>query len=188
MPTEILNSGPIIAAFDVATACGACDGRPGTQPRVWTWHLGDAGASRAYKLAYFRRLVDAYLAEALPDRLVYEKPLNIRIALKLGASDDQVSLLRGAIGVLESCAANAGVPFIEGISVQDARQHLTGQRTFPKARKGQPSLAKQAVMQRAAMLGVACENDNESDAFAIWSMDCARANPRLAHLNTPLFR
>ena len=193
--SEILPGGPMIAAFDVATAVGCCDGRTGARvPRVWTWHLDDAGKVRAYRLAFLRRLFDAYFAEGKPDRVVYERPLPLGVIMsaKKGSgfvvSDDQLMFLRGAIGVLESCAANAGIPVIEAISVQDARQHLTGQRTYPKAKKGQPSPAKLAVQERARVLGVACETFDEADAFAIWSYDVARANPRLAHLNTPLFR
>lgn len=192
---EILPGGPLITAFDVATAVGCCDGRTGVRvPRVWTWRLDDAGKARPYRLAFLRRLLDAYFAEGKPDRVVYEKPMPLGAIMnakpKSGfvVSDDQMMFLRGAIGVLESCAANAGIPLIEGISVQDARQHLTGQRRFERPAKGQPSPAKLAVQRIAGTLGIVCETLDEADAFALWEYDRARANPRLAHITAPLFR
>lgn len=177
---------PFIAGFDIATATGVCDGPVGGKPRVFTWHLDDAGTARPVKLAYFRRLCDQYFTEVKLDAVYFEKALNIRIALKIGASDEQVSLLRGLIGVFESCAANAGIPIIEGIDVQDARQSLTGQRTFDKV--AGKSTAKDAVMRVAATMGVSVDDEHQADAYAIWWRAGALHNPRLAHLSTPLFR
>ena len=176
---------PFIAAFDVASAVGACDGIVGRKPRVWTWFLDDAGKSRAIKLCYLRRLLDEYFAAVHVDAIYYEKPVNIRVLMKIGATDETVALLHGAVGVLEASAAHHGVSIIEPVSVQDARQALTGQRTFKRV-KGK-STAKDAIMDTARMLGVDVATDHEADAYAVWWFACAKHNPRLAHLSQPLF-
>jgi hypothetical protein len=172
----------LIAAFDIATATGVCDGAPGSAPRVFTWYLDDGGQSRAHKLCYFRRLLDKYFAEEQGITAVYyEAPVNIGVMMKIGATDKVIALLRGAVGVFESCAINAGIPVVEAVSIQDARQALTGKRTFKKG------TAKNAIMQTAKMMGVKVETDHEADAYAVWWYACARQNPRIAHLSQPLF-
>jgi hypothetical protein len=103
--------------------------------------------------------------------------------MQIGATEDTVALLRGAIGVLEATAAEAGVHRIQAVSVQDARQSLTGRRTFAKGGE-----AKLAVLSAAKSMGVDCKTDHEADSYAVWWYAAAMHNPRLAHLSTPLFR
>ena len=110
----------------------------------------------------------------------------IAVASRVGATEQVMLLLRGAIGVLESRAYNAGVSDIGSFSVHDARKHLTGQRTFPKDAKGK-NTAKAEVMKVARMLGVTVSDDNQADAFAGWSYTCGLLNPRYALAITPLF-
>lgn len=165
-----------ISAFDFATTVGVCDGRIGEKPRHFTWFLEDAGEGRPLRLALFRQFCDAYFAEYRPDVVCYEKPLPIAIAVRIGAAEDVVLMLRGGLGVLESCAAIAGVKRIESIGVQDARKHFTGQRTFKKGE------AKAAVMRACSAMGYKVANADEADAVAIWSLACARENPASADL------
>jgi hypothetical protein len=174
-----------IAAFDIATAVGACDGLVGARPRVWTWWLDDAGKSRPIKLCYFRRLLDEYFSSVHVDAVYYEAPMNLRAMMSMGTSDDTIALLRGAVGVIESCAAHHGVQVIESVPVQDARQALTGKRTFAKV-KGK-NAAKEAIMATARMMGVDVATDHEADAYAVYWYACAKHNPRIAHLVTELF-
>jgi hypothetical protein len=148
--------------------------------------MREVGPSRARRLLYFSDLCDAFFSRHAIDVLRYEAPMPIAVASKIGASEETMLLLRGMVGVLECCGARAGIFDINSFSVQDARKHLTGQRTFPKNAKGK-SAAKAAVMIMARTLGADCKNDNESDAYAGWSYTCALLNPRLAHLVTPLF-
>lgn len=170
-----------IAAFDVATACGCADGSPGGgPPRLWTWYLDDAGDGRARRLAYLRRYLDAYFAETRVDEVVIEKPMGIAIIAAMMAkkifrtSEDVLLTLRGAIGVVECCAAFAGVPAVRLIDIKDARGHLVGQRTF------KDSDAKAATMRACQALRWAPEDDNQADAAAMWSLACGQQNPRLA--------
>jgi hypothetical protein len=176
---------PFIASFDIATAVGVCHGNVGAHPAVFSWFLDDAGKARALKLCYFRRLLDKYFEGTVVDAVYYEAPVNVRVLMKIGATDETVSLLRGAVGVLEASAIHAGIQTVEPVNVQSARQALTGQRRFAKI-KGK-SMAKDAVMAQTKLMGVTAGNDHEADAYAIWWYASALHNPRLAHLSQPLF-
>jgi hypothetical protein len=185
-----MTEAPVIAAFDVATRTGVCFGRVGCKrPTLATWDMRSAGPGRPARLDwFFTQLHHFFLDQGRDqpvDQIWYEAPLNIGVMNKIGANDETVSLLRGAIGVLEVAAVRAGIEHIHPFSVQAARQHLTGQRTFSKT--GGKSDAKKRVMQTARMLGIEVADDNQADAFAGWSYACGLANPRLAHLVTPLF-
>jgi len=105
---------------------------------------------------------------------------------KIGATEETLLLLRGAIGVLEAAAAKAKIEEIGSFGVQDARQHFLGQRTFPRG-KGGRSAAKDYVLIACEQMGIKVANDNESDAVCGWSYICALKNPRIAHAVTPLF-
>jgi hypothetical protein len=180
---------PFIAAFDIATAVGACDGVPGRVPRVWTWFLDDATGGRRFKFCYFRRLLDEYFGGVHVDAVYYEQPVNLRVLMQIGATEEVIAMLRGAIGVIESSATHAGIQTVLPVSVQDARGALTGKRTFPRRKVGKKSVstAKDAIMDTARMMGVDVATDHEADAYAVWWYACARHNPRLAHLADPLF-
>jgi hypothetical protein len=181
-----MTAGPFIAAFDVATATGVCDGACGGTPRVFTWYLDDAGKERARKLCYFRRLLDKYFAENHAiEAVYYEAPVNIRAMMRIGATDETIALLRGAVGVLESCAVHAGIQCVEPVPVQNARDALTGQRTFKRVNG--KSTAKDAIIGTAKTMGVKVENEHEADSFAVWWYACALHNPRIAHVSQPLF-
>jgi len=186
-PTEPKQT--FVAAFDIATATGACDGVVGATPRVWTWYLDDAGKHRAHKLCYFRRLLDMYFAERSVDAVYYEQPVNLRVMMKIGATEDTIALLRGAIGVIESSAVHAGIQTVEPVNLHAAREALTGQRTFPRVKKGKRSVstAKGVITKTAELMGVNVATDHEADAYAVWWYACAIQNPHLAHLSQPLF-
>jgi hypothetical protein len=172
-----------IAAFDLATATGVCHGTVGGVPHVWTWFLSDSEGGRPVKLAYLRRLLDKYFESTIIDAVYYEAPMPLRAMMERGASEDVIALLRGSIGVLESCAAHAGIQTIEAVSVQRARTALIGRQTRSKIK----GAGKEAVQRVAKMMGVAVTDDHQADAYACWFYACAKNNPRLAHISTPLF-
>lgn len=172
--------GPLVAGFDIATSVGCADGRPNEKPRTWTWNLKEAGISRPAKLVRLFEYCERYFRENQVDIFCYEKGMNIRIMMQIGASDDTIALLRGAIGVVEVCAYRAHIPIIQAVSVNDARSHLVG-GAIPKGK------GKQFVMDRCKMLGWKPDNFDESDACAIWSYGCGKANPMSALAVTPLF-
>lgn len=174
------ESPPLVVAFDLATATGVCLGRVGEKPKVTTWDLRVVSSCRPCRLLHFSNLCDELFRRHRVDYLRYEAPLPIALASTIGASEDTMLLLRGLIGVLECCGARAGILDINSFDVKDARHHLTGRRTFPRANG--KSEAKIAVMKMAHLMGVDCHDDNSADAYCGWSYTCAILNPRLAPL------
>lgn len=175
------NGRQFIAGFDIATSCGCADGIAGGSPRAWTWRLAEAGKARPARLALLRDYCDRYFSEHRLDALFYERGLSLAVAMDIGMSDDTMALLRGAIGVVEACAAKAGIPRIEAVGVQEARKHLLGAGRIPKGE------GKTLVRERCRVLGWRAEDNDQSDALAIWSLGCGLTSPAMAAMTTPLF-
>lgn len=171
----------LVAAFDIATSTGGADGRSGAKPRAWTWYLKQAGPSRPAKLAYLRDYCDRYFTEARPDAVFYERGLSLAAAMEIGMSDDTMALLRGAIGVVESCAAKAKIPHIQPVGVQEARRYLLGAGRIPRGE------GKALVRERVRAMGWIAANDDEADAACIWAFGCGQMSPAMAAMTTPLF-
>lgn len=177
----------IVTAFDIATATGACDGALETSrmatPRLWTWRL--EGETVGARLHCFACLLNNYFETEPCDRVVYELPMPIAVMTEIGATESVVALLRGAVGVLlERCHAHSKP--VEGMSVQSARRAVLGWSTNSK-KSGEKT--KVRVMREVrSFFKINPANDNEADAFVVWSAACARMNPRLASAMTPLFR
>lgn len=177
----MLRGKPLICGMDIATSCGCAHGTADQKPRAWTWNLRDAGKDRHAKLALLMRHCERYFAENPVDALFYERGLSLAAAMEIGMSDDTMALLRGAIGVVEACAARAGVPRIEGVGVQTARSQFLGAGRIPKGQ------GKVLVRERCRVLGWQVVNDDEADAACIWSMGVGIMSPMNAHRSTPLF-
>jgi len=182
-----------ICGMDIATSCGCADGSPDDRrPRAFTWDLREAGKDRPARLAMLMDYCDRYFRENQVDALFYEKGLPIaalfasvakggaQAAFRMGATDETIGFLRGAIGVVEACAHRARVPRIEGVGVQQARHALLGYS--PKRGEG-----KDEVSERCRILGWAHKNQDESDALAIWSMGVGLMSPLSNYKSTPLF-
>ena len=172
----------ILLALDLATATGCADGEVGTKPRIWTWHLADAGEGRPQRLLLLRQFLCRYFASQPCDMVFYEKPLNVAVMARIGASEETLLFLRGGIGVLECTCAEHGKP-VEGLSVQEARNSVLGWRTNKSKQK-----TKRRVMDEIRLLGVEPETADEADAAVLFFFAAARLNPRLAVAMTPLFR
>ncbi len=182
-----MDKNPLVVAFDLATATGVCLGRAGDKPKVVTWDMRAAGPSRPRRLLCFSNLCDELFRHNRIDYLRYEAPVPLaafsraKADGRIAVGENTLLLLRGLIGVLECCGARADILDIQPFSVQDARQHLTGWRTFPRNKNGK-SNAKAEVMRMVRMLGVDCRDDNQADAYCGWSYCCALLNPRLAQI------
>jgi hypothetical protein len=186
-----VNESPLIAVFDLATVTGVCWGRAGTKPSLAIIDLRPAGTERPRRLARLYEHVYNFCRRYKPDKVRYESPVGIRGMMRIGATEETISMLRGLIGVLEAAASAAGVEDIGSFDVGDARQHLTGFRTFPRVKipgtKRTKGTAKDAVMKACRALGIEVIDDNTADATCGFLYCSALANPRLAHLDTPLF-
>jgi len=182
-----MSEAPVIAAFDIATKTGVCWGRVGCdKPQLATWDMHLAGEMRRARFSLFFEYCREFFQDEQIDQLWYESPMMLGAMHQVGASEETISLLRGLIAVLELMAYRSGIAHVEAFTVQAARKHLTGTGTFKNTRSN-PKAGKAAVMRVCEMLRIPATNDNEADAFAGWSYACGLANPRIAHLVTPLF-
>ena len=143
--------------------------------------MDDAGEGRPRRLAYLRRFCDAYFAQTKVDEVVIELPLPLSAMASMArggkgvvTKEATVLLLRGGIGVVESCAAFAGIPVVRGLDIKTARKHLLGRATFPAGE------AKAATIRGCRALGWLVANDNEADAGALWSLAAGESNPLMA--------
>lgn len=185
----------IIAAFDLATATGICDGPVGGKPRLFSWFLDDAGDGRPERLFKLATFLRRYFAKEPCDGVVYEAPMPLGMLNSHPAKDGDrkgfmlseanVAFARGAIGVLEMTCAEFKKP-VKAVKVQDARKSVLGWATNVQKRSGVAT--KKRVVDEVKRLGVDAENDNECDAYVAWAYACAQMNPRLAAAYTPLFR
>lgn len=169
----------MIAAFDLASVTGVCFGE--TTPTVATWKL--IGEQRPAKLRHLHDLTTLLFKQIRPTLVVYEAPLPLVVMARVGARDETIALLRGAIGVLELLCAVNELP-VQALSVQDARESVLGWRTHRGAGKTKDKVIRHVT----AFYGITPQNDNEADAFVLWRYAQNLANPRLAAASTPLFR
>jgi len=172
----------MILALDIASDVGCCDGMPGGNPRLWTWHLRDAGKSRQQRLLMLSRFLSSYFIGNAVTGAFYEAPLPLSVMFKIGAIEDTVALLRGAIGVFELACAERTV-VCQPVSVQDARESVFGWRTNPRG-----ETKRRVLAEVRSIYGVEPENDHEADAFVIWRWACNVGDSKLALAGAPLFR
>jgi hypothetical protein len=173
---------PRIAAFDLASVTGVCVGCPGGQPLIETLDLRIAGTARPLRLLMLSRCLQTFFSKQRIDRLAYEAPIGIAVAIKMGVTEESLLFMRGAIGVLECEAARAGITEIGSFEAPDAREHISGRRWYKK------ETVKEEITAIVQSLGYAVKNHNEADAVVGWSYTCAQADPATAHLPMPLFR
>lgn len=181
----------IIAAFDLATATGVCDGPVGEKPRLFSWYLSDAGTGRPQRLLLLAKFLRAYFSKQPCDAVVYERPMPLGMMGEKGRnrimlSEDNIAFARGSIGVLEMTCCEFNKP-VEGVAVQDARQSVLGWRINAEKKTGIDT--KQRVVDEVTGIhGIEAMSDNEADAWVAWRYACHLQNPRLAVAVTPLFR
>lgn len=181
----------IICAFDLATATGVCDGAVGVRkPRLWSWYLSDAGDGRPARLALLSKFLRAYFAKEPCDAVVYEAPMPLGMLVakpgKRGPimSEDNIAFARGAVGVLEATCSEHGKQ-VSAVKVMDARASVLGWRTNRDAGIETKARVMDDVIGK---LQIDAHSDNEADAYVAWQYACNLQNPRLAVMQTPLFR
>lgn len=182
-----------VLALDLATDSGWAIGPVGGVPRCARLPLGSS-SSPAEKGARLVRWLSELLLVERPRLVVIERPLNIRILVKIGASHDTVLLLYGLAYLAMTICNMRGVHDVRFADVQDVREHFVGRRTFAASRNPltgkkitSRAVAKSAIIDACRMRGWEVEDDNAADAAATWSYGCALLNPRTAVMATPLF-
>jgi Holliday junction resolvasome RuvABC endonuclease subunit len=170
---------PLISAFDLSGYVGIATGIAGSRPRLQTWPL--KGDDRPARLVELDNLLEQHFDRFAIDLVGYEQPLSVNVLLKIGAREETIAFLRGAVAILEQRACRAGIK-ITSWPIQRARQAVIGQGRF---RKGE---AKRGVMAGCKLLGYSPADDHQADALVGHLYLSALANPRWAILQTPLFK
>lgn len=156
-----------ILALDVSTNTGVCVGTTdANRPKAWTVSLGKLPTER--KLSNALVMTQGLILSHSPDLIVIEAPI--------GGKKVNPPLIK-MVGCIEACAYNRGVK-TECTHLGTVRKHFLGRaytkQDFPHlSEKSARAEIKRMVMHRCTTLGWAPENDDESDAMALWDYACA---------------
>jgi hypothetical protein len=177
--TKVDRSKPVIACFDLGTVTGLAYGTVGSRPRLLTFDLSVV-EGRPRRLLLLDGMVEKFLANHRVDKVFYEKPLNIRTMMKIGATDDVVQMLRGLAAVIEQASARHSLP-VDSWETVRARLSVLGRGRWPAGK------AKAGVMAGVKILGYSPANHNEGDALIGHLFMSAVLCPPVAYRSTPLF-
>lgn len=156
-----------LVALDLATTTGVAIGEAHDRPFCHTERLGPPGASHGQRFTQMIRVTKRLIVQHHPDVIVIEQP----IASGVKGGQERVQLAMGyRAAVAAMCFLNE-VRFAE-FTVQSIRKHFIGNGRMSGKQ------AKAAVMARCKQLGWHAENDNESDAGALWSFARSKLAPR----------
>lgn len=151
-----------ILAFDLAGSTGVAVGPSSGKPVCHTEKLGPPDSTHGQRFVQLLRVTRRLLREHEPDAVVIEQA----IAANAPGSQSRVQLAMGYRATVLIACFDVGLKPHE-YAVSSIRKHFLGHGRMP----GQA--AKEAVFGRCCKLGWKVENDNESDAAALW--DFARA-------------
>lgn len=166
-----LKPGQNMLALDLATVTGWAEGVFGEAPRSGSIRLASAGATRAEVLAGAIRFLGERWKAWKPHAVIFEAPL----APSVMAGKTNFSTARTLIalpGIVEALCVLKGIWTVREARVIDVRKfHLGGNPPGP--------IGKKLVMQRMRDLGHEPQDDNESDALALWYYAAAQSDDAL---------
>lgn len=169
-----------ILAIDLATVAGIARGKVGAEPIAETITFAKAGARDDAVFAAALKWASAYLKADIPDLIIIEQMLPPQ-AMSGRTSRAVRDRLAGLHAVIRGVAYLRGCHQISTATVGDIRAHFIGERSFRRDE------AKAAVFERCQKLGWNCEDENQSDALALWSYACALIDPTWSLKVSPLF-
>lgn len=146
-----------LVAFDLASTTGVAIGDTGDRPYCHTERMGTPGAPHGQRFTQMLRMTKRLIQQHAPDAVAIEMP----IAGGVKGGQERVQLAMGYRAQVAVACHIAGIPFHE-FTVQSIRKHFIGQGRLSGKQ------AKAEVMRRCKALGWHTENDNESDAAAVW--------------------
>lgn len=164
-----------LLALDLATTTGCAFGAALSEPRWWTLRLkGSHGARFAQLYIDTRKLIRANH----PDLILIERAI-------AGGAPGGASRVQLAMGLRASVMAAAfmegGVRVDDSLAPSTIRKHFIGHGRLPSAK------AKREVGRRCVELGWPVDNDNESDALALWHYGACRWGERPSGARGGLF-
>lgn len=169
-----------VMALDLASHTGFAIGAPGdVRPVSGSMRFAAPGASYeamfAGALAWTSTTIEAHK----PDLIVWEEPLPT--FMRTGRTTAKVTtILYGLPAVVGAVAFLKGVYDIRKAPPRDVRMHFIGGN--PKREIG-----KRLTIQKCQTLGWGVTDDNEADALALWSYQCALIEPTTSLRVSPLF-
>jgi hypothetical protein len=173
---------PMIWALDLAAVTGFAVGYAGEKPVAHSIRIAPVGASADDLFAgcheWFARLLQR--KQPFPDVLAIEQllPPNARAGTTNTGAQHR---LAGMHGIVRALARHALIPEVLMCDVGDIRAHFISARNCKRVE------AKRRVAQMCKTLGWHADDDNCSDALALWSYAAGLINPVSALAVTPLF-
>ena len=164
-----------ILALDIARVMGVAVGEHTGAPTCYTYTLGSAQSTHAYRCGEAARTTNMLIKKHKPDAVAIE-------ACYINQRDPKK--IRAAIMLLKLHGAVLGICHVHGLhpqeyTVQECRKHFISAGTLNRA------TAKATVMNTCELLGWEVENDNEADAAAVWEFH--RAKEKLASIGVGMF-
>jgi hypothetical protein len=156
-----------VTGIDLGVVTGVCFGETfASTPTFLSWTLRDE--NRGWRGVKLMRAFTSHVESFNPERIFVESPLSMQAAQSVGTTRETIECLYGYDFLLRTLAASFGIE-LEPVDSQDARKHFLGFR--PKGGEG-----KDRVLARCRQLRWEPQNQNESDAGAIWDYGCARSS------------
>jgi crossover junction endodeoxyribonuclease RuvC len=168
-----------VLALDLATTTGWAFGCPGSIPLCGHIRFSKPGTPRAQTFRAYRQWLDDAWGgrDQLPDLIVYESPA-VGMQMQGKTNVETLRLLGGLPAILEEWCVNK-VDLCEA-TVAQVRAHFVGSNMRAK-------IARPLTLERCQVMGWPVTTQDEADAAALWSFECAWLNPQLAWRHTPLF-
>ena len=172
-----MNGG--ILALDLARQMGWAEGIPGETPTYGTHKLAPEGSE---PMAVFGGALDFVARRMQATRyrmLIYEAPFDPRV-MGFKTNVNTARILIGLPAIVEGVAYQMGHYNIREADVNEVRFFLLGAK--PKKAEG-----KRLVADHLRMLGYEPQDDNASDALALWHFAASILDSRHGAKTTRLF-
>jgi hypothetical protein len=173
-----------ILAFDVATRTGWALGEPGQPPRSGAFRFGSPGCSENALLTHAYHWFLEIIMVNEPQLIVMEATLP-NTFLRGKTTKAVADRLIGLQAILRVAAFKAAVYDIRTVQPNDVRAH------FIDMRRAKRKDAKRWVLAQCSRLGWLpedCKDEDQADALAIWSWQCAMLDPVNGLRVSPLFQ
>ena len=168
-----------VLALDLATMTGWAYGPPGKTPAFGHLRFGKPGTSRPQLYRNFRTWLDDTwnVRDHQPDLVVYESAA-IPSLMSGKTNIDTTKTLIGLCEHLEEWCHDK-------IELREAT--VSQVRSFFIGKNFKAKFAKPMTIEKCRAMGWAVETDDEADAVALHTYQCAWLRPDIAHLSAPLF-
>ena len=170
-----------VVALDLATKTGFARGYVGGMPEFGSLRFASPGASDKAIFHSCLRWAHKFLGQTPRADVLAIEALLPPTVVKGETNTQTIYRLAGLHGIVLAVAYEHGIYRVETPSVGDIRGHFINDRACKREQ------AKREVIRKCLALGWAAANDDQGDALALWHLQCARLDPKLALEVSPLF-